>query len=986
MISRHPTTGAPIRIIRSHATVSKNKNTGVWIEPTFAPSHRWSRWSTILSDPAAIPVLQGIPPSILIIRTAEEVNIWRSVITADTVLFLTESANTALGDCSSMCLGIAELNDLYPFLKESVNEKSPLENIVAAICQLLRFHQLVSARSVSETTITVPFDTTDTVVPHTYWISQYFEPSHPSRAREIRECLEKNIQCPYIDHILLLTEKECSLPTSDKLIVHPFGKRATYADTFQVAIDKIPSGQQSILIFSNSDIWFDASLRSLWSINLQDRLCLALLRWEGSAIFGPRPDSQDTWILGRDALTLDLTPFRFQYGIPGCDNVVSVELLKQKFLIVNPAYTIKTYHHHASSIRSYHARDDILFSPVYLYIDPSAIESFGITSSFGTPVSSIGSSIKTFSREALPIRTAAEAVTPYTPPAAAAVYHIERPDGIFVTPDNLLYDFNTIWVNDVCKQRWASSTLHTLAPTIAYDSLIAILGADMTNPAAWMVQIVPHILRIQAHDPAARYIIPPGLQSLFPDGIPYQSGVQSWSKSVWAIPSLPAPPTQEDIELLRSHFVLEAVAPAAVPTIVFLLSEDLLTLHHAEQMYNIHCVHAETRWNVHYVHASDSVSTIRTALTAANWIITEESNPLRWWCWMAAPGSTVVEFQHEHARSEELIHLAGAASLHYVLGIQRFREPVEDRRQTALVDLGIALKRHGMASRLQELTSAGKVTLPVITLPVDMTGMHVHSGDSFRDMIQLWKERGYCTVEPSARTPFCWWNGIGNVLLYDRDTFKWMEVESPLHKLALIGNPAPVDRTRHSRWSYWPRYPHLVETVRPRPWNDRPIRSLFLGRIENGVQQKHRSGADWKSAIELFECPIDSSGGSYKYTPAEYLQKLCNAKFGLCLAGYGAKCHREIEYYACGTVPIATPDCDMTGYLDPPVEGVHFLRASTPADVIRIVETTSRSTWERLSIAGRLWWKVNASAEGLFRLTANRIHACLPTAGIALPL
>jgi hypothetical protein len=173
--------------------------------------------------------------------------------------------------------------------------------------------------------------------------------------------------------------------------------------------------------------------------------------------------------------------------------------------------------------------------------------------------------------------------------------------------------------------------------------------------------------------------------------------------------------------------------------------------------------------------------------------------------------------------------------------------------------------------------------------------------------------------------------------------------------------------------------------VRPRPWNDRPIRSIFLGRIENGVQLKHRSGADWKSAVELFECPIDSSGGSYKYTPAEYLQKLCNAKFGLCLAGYGAKCHREIEYYACGTVPIATPDCDMTGYLDPPVEGIHFLRAATPADVIRIIETTSRSMWERLSIAGRLWWKVNASAEGLFRLTANRINACLPTAGIALP-
>ena len=120
-------------------------------------------------------------------------------------------------------------------------------------------------------------------------------------------------------------------------------------------------------------------------------------------------------------------------------------------------------------------------------------------------------------------------------------------------------------------------------------------------------------------------------------------------------------------------------------------------------------------------------------------------------------------------------------------------------------------------------------------------------------------------------------------------------------------------------------------------------------------------------------------------SPSEYLDMIGKAKFGLCLAGYGGKCHREIEYYACGTVPIASPECDMTGYLNPPVEGVHYFRAKTPEDVRHIIATTSRATWERMSHAGRTWWRTNASAEGLFRLTVNRIHECLPYAGIGLP-
>lgn len=278
MIATHPTTGKPIRILRSEAALSKNATTAVWIQPSFQPSHRWSRWNTIVSDINSLPVLQGQIPSILILRTPEEVDAWRPWFATHTDCKLVILCNTPL-DLPFVCIQISELNSLYPFLHVSVTE-----DLVSALCHLLRFHTLVTSQPVLPwthgTVTTVPSDATDAVVPRTWWISQFYEPAHPSRARELRECLDRNILCPYIDHILLLTEQDVTLPTSEKLTVHPFGKRATYADTFQIAMDHIPKGQGAILVFSNSDIWFDSTLRNLWSINLQDRVCLSLLRWE----------------------------------------------------------------------------------------------------------------------------------------------------------------------------------------------------------------------------------------------------------------------------------------------------------------------------------------------------------------------------------------------------------------------------------------------------------------------------------------------------------------------------------------------------------------------------------------------------------------------------------------------------------------------------------------------------------------------------------
>jgi hypothetical protein len=142
---------------------------------------------------------------------------------------------------------------------------------------------------------------------------------------------------------------------------------------------------------------------------------------------------------------------------------------------------------------------------------------------------------------------------------------------------------------------------------------------------------------------------------------------------------------------------------------------------------------------------------------------------------------------------------------------------------------------------------------------------------------------------------------------------------------------------------------------------------VFYGRSENAVQRKRRTGCDWSTACDDFSHRI-SNVDEYVYTQKEYLERLANAKYGLCLAGYGNKCHREIECMAMGCVPVVAPEVDMSSYADPPVEGLHYFRAENPEEATEVTQVTP-DRWTVMSAACRDWWLRNASAEGMWRLT-----------------
>ena len=86
--------------------------------------------------------------------------------------------------------------------------------------------------------------------------------------------------------------------------------------------------------------------------------------------------------------------------------------------------------------------------------------------------------------------------------------------------------------------------------------------------------------------------------------------------------------------------------------------------------------------------------------------------------------------------------------------------------------------------------------------------------------------------------------------------------------------------------------------------------------------------------------------------------KLRNSKFGLCLRGYGSKCHREVELMAFGTVPIITPDVTVKSYMEPLIENVHYIRVSGP-DEVTIKTKMTEAKWNEMSGACYDWYQRN---------------------------
>jgi hypothetical protein len=241
---------------------------------------------------------------------------------------------------------------------------------------------------------------------------------------------------------------------------------------------------------------------------------------------------------------------------------------------------------------------------------------------------------------------------------------------------------------------------------------------------------------------------------------------------------------------------------------------------------------------------------------------------------------------------------------------------------------------------------------------------HRHSGDTFRELLSLWVERGLCEVDIIKDKQYACW--IGDVMLYDEPTFNDYNRQPYPFKFALFGNTVPKAENT-SPWIFWGRRPRLMEEKRHEllSYDDRDIESMFLGKIENGVQNQKRTQHDWSNSVELFEMPYQ---GKYKYNQSEYLDLVKRSKYGLCLSGFGPKCNREIELLCMGTVPIITPLVDLT-YYNKLEEDKHYIRVNSPDEIRDKIDSIGKEKWEEMSKNCLEWYEKNASVEGSFNIT-----------------
>lgn len=184
---------------------------------------------------------------------------------------------------------------------------------------------------------------------------QYRSPD-PARAAELARVGELNAASGVFAEIVPLAD----------------GSRKSFADVFGLAAERCPG---EVCVVANADIAFDESLRGAEALlrSATRPLLVALSRWDdpsGPSMEGrvdPRrwrfySHSQDTWVF----VAGSLPDFEagFTLGIPACESRLAHEAFRAGVGVVNPALSVRSWHHHASGTRTW-KRAEAYRGPLY---------------------------------------------------------------------------------------------------------------------------------------------------------------------------------------------------------------------------------------------------------------------------------------------------------------------------------------------------------------------------------------------------------------------------------------------------------------------------------------------------------------------------------------------------------------------------------------------------------------------------------------------
>ncbi len=851
-------------------------------------------------------------------------------------------------------------------------------------------------------------------------ILQLWKPKGARRWKELCSALRHNAENNYVDKIHVLMETDdCAAAWSGwpedlkaKIEAVSWPKRLTYRDAFNYMSNE-RFGTEDFVGLINADIYFDGTISELWSINMKDR-CLALLRYEvvGDSepkIFGPRDDSQDCWIFSaaslreRKAEGEDWQPLNFPLGRAGCDNAIAGELIRRRWVVCNPALSIKSYHLHESVERSYTESDRISLG-LYATIAPCGI----MESSLLRP-----SSFETYSKITVTDNKDIYVAEWPTGPVDAAPYErglsslnraagsnikiniktdsnlIEHPKKTIrvlkfgpktvVTPEGLLCMENSIGFgdnNDYSEALWGQTSYSTLTPTCSVKTTVIIPEGDIQTVGgrifhAGLLGGIAELANWEGE------IVLPGSVDIASKKILDFIGINSnlnqpslylTDPSIGLLPD-PAILLSPAISFLRKKFapIFEDL-PSKTNCWLFIDGSD-------ELLTEMEKLQRETD-SVNLIGAGASPMKFLRMMTENSFICGSGLTVVPY-MWAARQGATFIDL----SPTIKAAQMATACGLTYV--------PLVFDRET--IDEQARIINKAVIKRCEMSTDEDKPRR-CIYVPTSREGFHGHPGDSFRELVEIWAENGFCK-RIFHDGVFCWLDEVGGngTLLYDRPTLEWLEAGTGVPEKEQTWKNALFANTQHESgkpWIFWARRPRLLErqlkavTQNKRgmmlDWDRKSRKSpdlVFYGKIENSKQFKMRSskatGHDWSTACDEFDMPV---GGKYKFSQEEYLYQLNRSRFGLCLPGYGPKCHREIECMAVGTVPIITPGVDIGSYAVPPVEGIHYFRANSPDEARTIAKTTSTEVWEKMSRACMKYYEENMNPAAAWASTIRIVE------------
>ena len=992
MIAHHPVTGKEIRVLQSEVSLWKEAKTLAWVEE----DGKQPPWDTVSTGQLA----GGVWPHFVIASSAAAAVASAAHVK---VVFVKGKRIESIPNCMSLL----DMAEAYPHLGPVWD--GTCEDAVVLIAGLLRYRRVAGAWSSRAESLGLVQEKSGAC--RLWWVTQFYRPTSAAREREVVTCLRRNAASSLIDRVVLLNEKTESLPQGlgEKVSEEVIGARLTYKAVLEW-ISGVPD--DVIVAFANADICIDdASWRDLWSVKLDGKF-LALLRYdvpasgavEEATLFGPRADSQDTWVVRaadvKAAGAAAWSAFDFPFGKMGCDNAVALEMFRAKFLVVNPALSLKTWHFHASGLRTY-VRNDVIEKPVFLYLSPTGFHDL--------------QPVKKWSELA-----AGELAT-------AGGKAALRLRSCFGTAGGLVFDRRRILMGPAkeAEAEWAAMELHALTPALeCKKGLVAPWpGGAEESREVYVLRYLARILRLRSEAgwEDAEFLCPEGTSEagshrgaetlaafkwivggMAVTKMPvmkYDSDVQTWYREALVYPTVDGDALcAEDVAALRQS-VRGWTSGAAAKRRLVIVEGGALTAGLADELEES----LEATWDVRRVYTGrSSADRMRDMMIGAWGVVCAAGLETTGWNWLLPCGGHVFELAVGTAKKPEGAVLSVCAELNHIeVRVQAGKSPVSD----------IIREVAG--------TGAAGSGLPVIWMPrKDLEGYFGHPGDSFREMVRLWGERGWIQVREHATATMVWWGAVGadGVLLYDRPNHDWRLAAPAIEqvwKKGLFGNPRPGAGAAAAAkaWSFWPRRPELVEAIVAAGiggWDARTRGLVFYGKIENKVQERRRTAADWSGACSgaaaTLKNEVAGTAAShlrsaslanewvseaatlknewvlvrgdqpYPFTQREYLERLSTARFGLCLAGYGLKCHREVECMAMGCVPLVAPEVDMESYAVPPREGVEYLRVANPAAAAAATASIDQATWERMSAAGQAWWRANASCEGMFALTKKLVE------------